>query len=76
MSNLSSISLDKEFLLITQNKNEIILNEILTRISKSTSRFYSSSFKQNNEDNNSSKGSLKENLTNKKNATKESKLLP
>ena len=75
MSNLSSFSLDEELLLDTQNKNGNIQDEILTRSSRSTSRFYSSSFNQNNEDNNSSEESSKENLTNEENAIKESKFL-
>ena len=75
MSNLSSISLDEELLLDTQNKNGNIQDEILTRSSRSTSRFYSSPLNQNNEDNNSSEESSKENLTNEEKAIKESKFL-
>ena len=55
MSNLNTNLLELEPFLDIKNKNEIIKNNILTRTSRTTSRFFSTSFNQNNEDKNSSK---------------------
>ena len=74
MSNFSSISSEEEWLLDIQNKIENSKEEILTKSSMSTSRFYSPFSNQNNEEN-SSEGSFKENLNNMENEIKESKLL-